>query len=124
MNLKIALAALMLVSGGSYVSQAQQTNVTTQPVSAKSFESKIAAYEKEKDAAKAQTQLDNMKQDMMGSLSEVKMAIHKASQAGDNAAQTKLTQSYESRVQAVTGVQNATDKATTVAALKAFVKAL
>lgn len=105
MNLKIALTTVILISGGSLASQAQQKSASAKIMAtseAKSFASKIAAYEKEKDAAKAATLFSDLKQEMANGMGSLKTEIVNESSKGDKAAMDRLIKKNEVRATALT----------------------
>lgn len=130
MNLKIVLAAALMIAGGAYTSSAQQqkNGVTTHPatVSAKTFEASIKEYQKATDATKSASLLDEMKQQMMTGMSALKAEI---ASTKDKAAQDKLMEKHKSRMMAITEVNNFSrvtpvDKQGVTDALKKYAKTL
>lgn len=126
MNLKIALAAVLLISGGSYVSHAQQSNTSQATVStSKSFEKKIAAYQKEADAAKSATLLSEMTKEMTNG-----MAAAKSEYASANSETSgPLMKKFETRAGALNEVMrtsraDSSNKTAIVTALKKYAQTL
>lgn len=86
MKLKALLVASFLFSGLGYVAVAQQSAEATKTVvTVASFNSKIEKYQKEADANKSQTLLEDLKSDMKKVIANAKV------QSGDN---TKYTEVY------------------------------
>lgn len=99
MNLKIALAAAILLTGGAYVSDAQQKNAaapaTAATVNAKAaFNNKIKAYE-QAPAADQAVLLEGMKHDITDGIAAAKKQIMMAS---ESVAQQKAAEQHQIRV--------------------------
>lgn len=132
MNLKIVIAAAILISGGSYVSQAQTKTGVSQSitqVTAKAFNSKVSAYQNEKDATKSATLLNELKQQMIAGMASLKTEIATAGPNGDKATLDKLMKKNELRVQAMSEANklsrtNPVDKLAVVSALKKYAATL
>ncbi len=128
MNLKIALAAVLLISGGSYVSQAQQNSTATQTATAavKAFENKIAAYEKESNATKSAALLEDLKKEVANGMAAAKKTYSDASAKG--IADANLMKQYQVRTQAYNDLNLATrtttNKTSVVKALKSYAHTL
>lgn len=107
MNLKIALVAAIMLTGGTYVSQAQQKTNATQTaassISKKNFENKIATFEKTTDAAKAGALLTELRQHMVDGATSMKT---EAKNATDKAQSDKLMQLLMVRGKAISEVMN------------------
>lgn len=129
MNLKIALAAAIMLAGGAYMSQAQQKTKTSQSatvVTAKAFEKKIDAYQKSTDAAGSATLLNEMKQQMVEGATSMKA---EAMASTDKAKSDKLMQFLSVRGKAISEVMNlgpdaAANKTAIVQALKDYATTL
>lgn len=127
MNFKIVLAAVVLISGGSYASHAQKTSTVIKSAvsAAKSFENKIAAYEKETNATKATALLGGLKQDMMSGISSAKVDVNTETNKGNTAGAATMMKKYDSRAQSLNSViKSASDKAAVLVALKQYAKTL
>lgn len=64
MNLKIALATAILLTGGVYATHAQQKTAQATVVTAQSFNKEITNFQNATDPAKAASLLNTMKQQM------------------------------------------------------------
>lgn len=132
MNLKIALAAVLLISGGSYVSHAQQKSNTSQTASvitAKTFEKKVTAYQKEADATKSATLFSELQQDMIGGLNSLKSEIMTANTSGSKEAFDKLMKKNDLRTAAFNEAMkasraDASNKTAIVSGLKKYAQTL
>ncbi|MFA6059024.1 MAG: hypothetical protein WC756_12550 [Taibaiella sp.] len=130
MNFKIALAAVLLISGGSYVTNAQQKSAapkSTTVNAAKSFESKISAYQKEADAAKSATLLSEMTKEMTNGMAAAKGEF--ASASANSETSGALMKKYETRTTALNEVMqisraDASNKTAIVSALKKYAQTL
>ena len=126
MNLKIALAAAILFTGGAYVSDAQQQAATKTVVTAQSFNAKISEYEKA-SAAQQSTLLEGLKQQMNDGIAAAKLKI---AQASGNTAAQQASEQYQKKVAAYNDVirqsrdNSATAKAGIVTALKQYAATL
>ncbi len=124
MNLKIALATAVLLTGGTYAANAQhKTAVPQVTAAAKSFDSKVKEYQNA-DATKSAALLAELRQmmgDQMGTL-KTEMAT------ADAATREKLMKKNESRMNAMneaTRLMDAGgDKKVIVAALKKYAQTL
>jgi hypothetical protein len=129
MNFKIALAAVLLISGGSYVTNAQQQSTvskTTPANAAKSFEGKISAYQKEADAAKSATLLSEMTKEMANGMAAAKSEFANAAGSETSGA---LMKKYEARTASLNEVMqisraDASNKTAIVSALKKYAQTL
>jgi uncharacterized protein (DUF849 family) len=131
MNLKIALTAVLLISGGSYVCHAQKSTVaqTATASTAKAFEKKISAYQKEADASKSAALLSELKQEMTGGMSSLKSEIVAANTNGDKEAFEKLMKKNDLRTTAFNETMqisraDASNKTAIVTALKKYAQTL
>jgi len=125
MNLKIVLAAAVIISGGSFASYAQTTPTVTAVSAAKTFAGKIAAYEKETNATKAATLLDGIKSDMMKGMDKAKADFSTARGTVDNATSEKLFKVYDQRAQSLNAVsKTGASKTAIVAGLKQYAQTL
>jgi hypothetical protein len=132
MNLKIALAAVLLISGGSYVSNAQQKSTvssTSTVLTAKSFEKKVAAYQKEADATKSTALLAELNQEMVSGLTSLKSEIMAANNKGDKDTFEKLMKKNDLRTAAFNETMkvsrtDASNKTAIVTGLKKYAQTL
>lgn len=131
MNLKIALAAVLLISGGSYVSDAQQKSTVSSStvLTAKSFEKKVAAYQKEADATKSAALLSELNQEMVGGLTSLKSEIMAANNNGDKETFDKLMKKNDLRTAAFNETMkvsrtDASNKTAIVSGLKKYAQTL
>ena len=126
MNLKIVLAAVVLMSGGTYASHAQKiAPVAKAATTAKTFESKIAAYQKETNATKSASLLDGIKTEIMNGMTSVKADVNKDMMSGNKEGAQKKMQTYEARVKNYNDLVKAgTDKAKVVTILKQYAQTL
>ncbi len=128
MNFKIALAALLIISGGSYVSHAQSKANTLKAVkvdAAKAFENKVAAYEKEKDASRSAALLAEMQKEMSEGMTAAKTEVSIADAKGDTEASAKLMQKFNIRTMAVNEVMKADkNKMSVLSAMKRYAQTL
>lgn len=124
MNLKIALATALLITGGTYAANAQQKTAVPQvTAAAKSFDTKVKEYQNA-DATKSAALLAELKQmmgDQMGTL-KTEMAT------ADAATREKLMKKNESRMntmnEATRLMDAGGDKKVIVAALKKYAQTL
>lgn len=127
MNVKIALAAVLLISGGSYVSHAQKSNIaqTATVSTAKAFESKISAYQKA-DATKSATLLSELTKEMTNGVGAAKNEMASAKDAETSEKSTKKLQTRMSSLNEVMQVSraDASNKTAIVAALKKYAQTL
>jgi hypothetical protein len=131
MNLKIALAAVLLISGSSYVSNAQQNSTasTATVLTAKSFEKKVATYQKEADATKSASLLSELNQEMVSGLTSLKSEIMTANNSGDKATFEKLMKKNDLRTAAFNETMkvsraDASNKTAIVSGLKKYAQTL
>lgn len=131
MNFKIVLAAALLITGGSYISSAQQkaTTATAAVSDSKAFNAKIAAFEKATDKTKSTVLLGELKQQMLTGLSGAKEKVVAAQNAGNDAAATKAQQLIQTRSELYNKVvqltkANPDNKAAIVEVLKQYSKSL
>ena len=123
MNLKIALAAAVLLTGGTYACDAQQKNAVSKSAATTSnaFANKIKEYQHANDSQSA-VLLAELKQMMRAELGTAKAEIA----AADQATGEKLMQKFETRRKAmneVTRLADSGDKKSITAALQKFDKA-
>jgi|GEM_PF-2390456 len=126
MNLKIALAALTLIAGGSYVANAQQKAGTTQSaanLSRKSFEAKISAYQKETSKDKADALFKELNTMMVNDFTSRKAELVGK---GPESKEMALFQAKVTAVRAAGIAHSATpeNKAEVVEALKKYAQTL
>jgi hypothetical protein len=121
---------VLLISGGSYVSQAQQQSkvAVTATSAVKAFENKIAAYEKETNATKSAALLEDLKKEVGNGMAAAKSAYSNASAQGKADATSSLMRQYEVRTKAYNDLMMATrgttNKASVVQALKSYAQTL
>lgn len=126
MNFKIALAAAILLTGGAYLSDAQQQAATKTVATAQSFNAKISEYEKA-SASQQNTALEGLKQQMNEGIAAAKLKIV---QASGNTAQQQASEGYQKKVSAynevvrLSGESSAASKAGIVTALKQYAATL
>lgn len=126
MNLKIVLAAVVLISGGTYASYAQKLAPVSKTAStAKTFESKIAAYQKEADATKSASLLDGIKTEVMNGMTTAKADFTNESIKGNKEAAAKKMKTYEARANSYNQLmKSGMDKAKVVTILKQYAQTL
>jgi hypothetical protein len=99
MNWKIALTAALLISGGSFTTQAQQKTAVAQAkvnTEAKAFLAKVSEFEKG-DATTSAAALETLKTKMMAGIGSSKDQMGEAQVKGDNAAASKLMEKHQTR---------------------------
>lgn len=99
MNWKIALTAALLISGGSFTTQAQQKTMVTQAkanAEAKAFLAKVSEYEKG-DATKSAAAFDYLKTKIMSGVGSSKEQMAEAQGKGDEAAAAKALEVHNTR---------------------------
>lgn len=99
MNWKIALTAALLISGGSFTTQAQQKTAVAQAkvnTEAKAFLAKVSEFEKG-DATKSAAAFETLKTKMMSGIGSSKDQMGEAQVKGDNAAAAKLLEKHQTR---------------------------
>ena len=99
MNWKIALTAALLISGGSFTTQAQQKTAVAQAkvnTEAKAFLAKVSEFEKG-DATKSAAAFETLKTKMMAGISSSKDRMGEAQSKGDAAATAKLLETHQTR---------------------------
>ena len=129
MNLKIALAAALLLTGTAYVSNAQSkpaATKTTTTVTSKTFLSKVGEFEKTTDAAKSASLLDELNQQMGTGLAGAKAEMAGVS---DEAARNTLMKKYQARMTTITQIRKLSadipaNKSGIVSALKQYAATL
>jgi len=131
MNLKIALAAALMISGGTFVAQAQQKPATaktsaTSSSAAKAFEKKILSFKNETDAKSAAAYFESLTSDMISGIAATKSGLVAAT---NDAEKTKLTEQMNARVSASnTAIRlfdtNPNNKTAIVQALNEYAKTL
>lgn len=102
MNFKTVLTVALLVSGGSFMAGAQQKSATAKVAAvsqAKTFASKIDAYEKATDKAKEAELMSALKQQIVDGFTSSKQEIANAQNSGNTANVEKLTKQLQSRSQ-------------------------
>jgi hypothetical protein len=126
MNLKIVLAAVVLMSGGSYASHAQKLAPVSKTVTtAKTFESKVAAYQKETNAMKSTSLLDGIKTEIMNGMASAKADVNKDMAGGNKEAAEKNMKTYQARFKSYNELVKAgADKAKVVTILKQYAQTL
>ena len=123
MNLKIALATVILLTGGVYASDAQQKKTVSQSATTatKTFENKVKEYQNA-DATQSAPLLAELRQMLATELGTAKAEMA----AADQATRDKLMPKFESRVNAMNEVTRLADtggdKKSIVAALQKFAK--
>ncbi len=126
MNLKIALATALLLTGGTYASDAQQKPTVSQSATtaAKSFDKKIKEYQNA-DAAQSAALLAELKQVMATDMGTAKAEI---ASAADDATREKAMKKFENRLNAMNEANRLIDsggeKAGIVTALKKYAQTL
>lgn len=99
MNWKIALTAALLISGGSFTTQAQQKTAVTQTkgsAEAKAFLAKVNEFEKG-DATKSASAFETLKTKMMAGIASSKEQMGDAQRAGDAAKAKTLLETHQMR---------------------------
>lgn len=102
MNFKTVLTVALLVSGGSFMAGAQQKSATAKVAAvsqARSFTSKIDAFEKATDKAKEAELMTELKQQIVDGFTASKQEISNAQNSGNTANVEKLTKQLQSRSQ-------------------------
>lgn len=124
MNLKIALATALLLTGGVYAADAQQkAPVTASATAAKSFNNKIKEYQSA-DERQSAPLLAEIKQMMVQELGNAKAAMATA----DESTREKMMKQFEGRTTAMNEANKTIDaggdKKAVTAALKKFAATL
>lgn len=99
MNWKIALTAALLISGGSFTTQAQQKTAVAQSkvsTEAKAFLAKVSEFEKG-DATQAAAAFENLKLKMMSGIGNSKQRMGDAQRDGNTAVAAKQLEIHQTR---------------------------